>query len=122
MYHFLSFHLHHSVFQKHFPSEICDLVYGLPASSCSLWFLFQVHGLDAETWKKVDVVYIDIADRTQVEPKVKSLRSMWRLLLYSALDLLSPVSPPPFLFSSNLVFLSLSRTTSQRRIPAGSSQ
>lgn len=32
--------------------------------------LFQVHGLDAETWKKVDVVYIDIADRTQVEPKV----------------------------------------------------
>lgn len=32
--------------------------------------LLQVHGLDAETWKKVDVVYIDIADRTQVEPKV----------------------------------------------------
>lgn len=32
--------------------------------------LFQVHGLDAETWKKVDVVYIDIADRSQVEPKV----------------------------------------------------
>lgn len=31
---------------------------------------FQVHGLDAETWKKVDVVYIDIADRSQVEPKV----------------------------------------------------
>lgn len=30
----------------------------------------QVHGLDAETWKKVDVVYIDIADRSQVEPKV----------------------------------------------------
>ncbi|KAM7398052.1 hypothetical protein PAMA_006088 [Pampus argenteus] len=29
----------------------------------------QVHGLDAETWKKVDVVYIDIADRSQVEPK-----------------------------------------------------
>lgn len=33
--------------------------------------LFQVHGLDPETWKKVDVVYLDIADRTQVEPKVK---------------------------------------------------
>lgn len=32
--------------------------------------LFQVHGLDAETWKKVDVVYIDIADRSQVELKV----------------------------------------------------
>ncbi|MED6267759.1 hypothetical protein CHARACLAT_015366 [Characodon lateralis] len=29
----------------------------------------NVHGLDAETWKKVDVVYIDIADRSQVEPK-----------------------------------------------------
>lgn len=40
--------------------------------------LFQVHGLDPETWKKVDVVYIDIADRTQVEPKVnmRSLRSV----------------------------------------------
>uniref|UniRef100_A0A668SNN4 Phosphatidylinositol transfer protein alpha isoform n=1 Tax=Oreochromis aureus TaxID=47969 RepID=A0A668SNN4_OREAU len=31
--------------------------------------LENVHGLDAETWKKVDVVYIDIADRSQVEPK-----------------------------------------------------
>lgn len=41
--------------------------------------LFQVHGLDPETWKKVDVVYIDIADRTQVEPKVnmRSLRSVF---------------------------------------------
>ncbi|KAK7926164.1 hypothetical protein WMY93_008474 [Mugilogobius chulae] len=29
----------------------------------------NVHGLDPETWKKVDVVYIDIADRSQVEPK-----------------------------------------------------
>lgn len=29
-----------------------------------------MHGLDAEAWKKVDVVYIDIADRSQVEPKV----------------------------------------------------
>ncbi|KAJ0061632.1 hypothetical protein NL108_005681, partial [Boleophthalmus pectinirostris] len=32
--------------------------------------LENVHGLDPETWKKVDVVYIDIADRSQVEPKV----------------------------------------------------
>lgn len=40
-------------------SEVCSVL------------LFQVHGLDAETWKKVDVVYIDIADRSQVEPKVK---------------------------------------------------
>uniref|UniRef100_A0A3Q4BV85 Phosphatidylinositol transfer protein alpha isoform n=1 Tax=Mola mola TaxID=94237 RepID=A0A3Q4BV85_MOLML len=31
--------------------------------------LENVHGLDAETWKKVDVVYIDIADRSQVEMK-----------------------------------------------------
>ncbi|ROL54410.1 Phosphatidylinositol transfer protein alpha isoform [Anabarilius grahami] len=29
----------------------------------------NVHGLDPDTWKKVDVVYIDIADRSQVEPK-----------------------------------------------------
>ncbi|KAI3373675.1 hypothetical protein L3Q82_022269 [Scortum barcoo] len=35
----------------------------------SILSLSQVHGLDAETWKKVDVVYIDIADRSQVEPK-----------------------------------------------------
>ncbi|KTG36957.1 hypothetical protein cypCar_00016433 [Cyprinus carpio] len=28
-----------------------------------------VHGLDPDTWKKVDVLYIDIADRSQVEPK-----------------------------------------------------
>uniref|UniRef100_A0A3Q3EF01 Phosphatidylinositol transfer protein alpha isoform n=1 Tax=Labrus bergylta TaxID=56723 RepID=A0A3Q3EF01_9LABR len=31
--------------------------------------LENVHGLDAETWKKVDVVYIDIADRSQVDSK-----------------------------------------------------
>lgn len=31
----------------------------------------QVHGLDPDTWKKVDVVYIDIADRSQVEQKVR---------------------------------------------------
>lgn len=41
---------------------------------CTL-VLFQVHGLDAETWKKVDVVYIDIADRSQVEPKVNECHS-----------------------------------------------
>uniref|UniRef100_A0AAY4A5U7 Phosphatidylinositol transfer protein alpha isoform n=1 Tax=Denticeps clupeoides TaxID=299321 RepID=A0AAY4A5U7_9TELE len=29
----------------------------------------NVHGLDPDTWKKVEVVYIDIADRNQVEPK-----------------------------------------------------
>lgn len=39
---------------------------------CSV-VLFQVHALDAETWKKVDVVYIDIADRSQVELKVSVL-------------------------------------------------
>uniref|UniRef100_A0A3B3ZX94 Phosphatidylinositol transfer protein alpha isoform n=1 Tax=Periophthalmus magnuspinnatus TaxID=409849 RepID=A0A3B3ZX94_9GOBI len=37
--------------------------------------LENVHGLDPETWKKVDVVYIDIADRSQVEPKVDRKRS-----------------------------------------------
>ncbi|XP_035481947.1 phosphatidylinositol transfer protein alpha isoform isoform X2 [Scophthalmus maximus] len=34
-----------------------------------LGHLENVHGLDAETWKKVDVVYIDIADRSQVDSK-----------------------------------------------------
>lgn len=54
--------------------------------------LSQVHGLDAETWKKVDVVYIDIADRTQVDTKVKSLRSILRLLLYCYRYLMSCVT------------------------------
>ncbi|KAG7516765.1 phosphatidylinositol transfer alpha isoform [Solea senegalensis] len=31
--------------------------------------LENVHRLDAETWKKVEVVYIDIADRSQVDQK-----------------------------------------------------
>lgn len=30
----------------------------------------QVHNLDPNTWKSVEVVHIDIADRTQVEPGV----------------------------------------------------
>lgn len=30
----------------------------------------QIHQLDAETWKTVDVVLIDIADKTQVEAAV----------------------------------------------------
>ncbi|XP_064816725.1 phosphatidylinositol transfer protein alpha isoform-like, partial [Oncorhynchus masou masou] len=34
----------------------------------------NVHGLDADTWKKVDVVHIDIADRSQVDSKVNSQR------------------------------------------------
>uniref|UniRef100_A0A3B3QFI2 Phosphatidylinositol transfer protein alpha isoform n=1 Tax=Paramormyrops kingsleyae TaxID=1676925 RepID=A0A3B3QFI2_9TELE len=29
----------------------------------------NVHGLDADTWKKVDVVHLDIADRNQVDAK-----------------------------------------------------
>ncbi|XP_036419645.1 phosphatidylinositol transfer protein, alpha a [Colossoma macropomum] len=29
----------------------------------------NVHKLDPETWKKVEVVYIDIADKSQVDPK-----------------------------------------------------
>lgn len=40
-------------------------------SVCFAWPV-QVHGLDPDTWKKVDVVYIDIGDRTQVEPKVRT--------------------------------------------------
>ena len=30
----------------------------------------QVHGLDPDDWKKAEVIHIDIADRTQVGPKV----------------------------------------------------
>jgi len=34
---------------------------------------YQVHDLDPTTWKTVEVVHIDIADRSQVEPAVSSL-------------------------------------------------
>lgn len=37
----------------------------------------QVHKLDAETWKKTDVVYIDIGDRSQVEDKVSTLECLY---------------------------------------------
>lgn len=39
-------------------------------ASKPLLFLLQVHNLDPNTWKSVEVVHIDIADRTQVEPGV----------------------------------------------------
>lgn len=45
--------------------------------------------MDPETWKKVDVVYIDIADRTQVEPKVNvTLRPMYKQQLVILIHLL----------------------------------
>lgn len=72
-------------------------------SDCAL---LQVHGLDAETWKKVDVVYIDIADRSQVEHKVTE----WRVCGFS--------SPHVSLLHA----ASLHRTTSWRRIPASTSR
>lgn len=40
----------------------------------------QVHNLDPETWKKVDVVYIDIADKSQVNAKV----SKWNFAAFAA--------------------------------------
>lgn len=33
----------------------------------------QVHGLDPETWKNAEVVYIDIADKRQIDSKVCDL-------------------------------------------------
>lgn len=42
---------------------------------CLTALCFQVHSLDAEIWKKVDVVYIDIADRSQVDHTVKRRRA-----------------------------------------------
>lgn len=38
--------------------------------SCHFYFL-KVHKLDPEQWKKVEVVHIDIADRSQVDAKVR---------------------------------------------------
>jgi len=38
----------------------------------TLFFVFlKVHKLDPEQWKKVEVVHIDIADRSQVDTKVR---------------------------------------------------
>lgn len=54
--------------------------------------LLQVHGLDAETWKKVDVVYIDIADRSQVEPKVM-IEQILRIMIHAPPT--NPLSPDP---------------------------
>lgn len=36
----------------------------------------QVHKLEPETWKHVEAIYIDIADRSQVLSKVGSLRDL----------------------------------------------
>ncbi|XP_010113953.1 PREDICTED: phosphatidylinositol transfer protein beta isoform-like, partial [Chlamydotis macqueenii] len=38
--------------------------------------LENVHNLDPNTWKSVEVVHIDIADRTQVEPGDKDLSNL----------------------------------------------
>lgn len=36
----------------------------------------QVHKLEPETWKHVEAIYIDIADRSQVLSKVGSIRDL----------------------------------------------
>lgn len=123
MYHFQN--LHHMCFGKHFYPEPCFCCLGLPAETCACIHLcsvvlFQVHGLDAETWKKVDVVYIDIADRSQVEPKVNMLSLMSLLKALQQLDILLLVSS--YQYCPFWSFLYISRTTNQRRILAGSSQ
>lgn len=33
-----------------------------------------MHGLDPDTWKDVEVVYIDIADKRQIDSKVCDLK------------------------------------------------
>lgn len=37
----------------------------------------QVHKIDAEAWKKTEVVYIDIGDRSQVDDKVSTLQCLY---------------------------------------------
>lgn len=51
--------------------------------SSSFALLSQVHKLDSATWKKVTVVPIDIADRSQVSAAV-SRSSFCQLLCHSA--------------------------------------
>lgn len=58
----------------HYLMCLCPLLYN------------QVHALDPETWKTVEVVHIDIADKSQVEPAVSSqIFNNNRLLLVSLL-------------------------------------
>ena len=61
-----------------FGSElVCDSV---PSSSdiiskcsCRYFCIVKVHGLDADMWKDVEVIHIDIADKSQVETKVRAV-------------------------------------------------
>lgn len=49
-----------------------------------------MHNLDPNTWKSVEIVHIDIADRTQVEPGVSthSAAGMWMQLAVGSIDAL----------------------------------
>lgn len=42
----------------------------------------QVHKLDAEAWKKTEVVYIDIGDRSQVDDKVSTLECLHFIFIF----------------------------------------
>lgn len=48
------------------------------------FFFLQVHNLDPNTWKSVEVVHIDIADRTQVEPGVSKCSAIGRWVQHAA--------------------------------------
>ncbi|OBS75129.1 hypothetical protein A6R68_14329, partial [Neotoma lepida] len=56
--------------------------------------IVTVHGLDPNTWKTVEIVHIDIADRSQVEPADKSrqcLRVAKAAVCFATLQALSVV-------------------------------
>lgn len=59
-------------------SLTCSLSGNQPNMKIDIYFFFfpclQVHGLDPDTWKDVEVVYIDIADKRQIDSKVCDLK------------------------------------------------
>lgn len=58
-------------------SLTCSLSGNQPNMKIYIYIFFpclQVHGLDPDTWKDVEVVYIDIADKRQIDSKVCDLK------------------------------------------------
>lgn len=59
-------------------ASLCNSQHG--NNSFFVFFFLQVHNLDPNTWKSVEVVHIDIADRTQVEPGVSKCSAVHQLI------------------------------------------
>lgn len=66
-HYYAAFHFKSDLFPVRQPTKYEDIyIYFFPC--------LQVHGLDPDTWKDVEVVYIDIADKRQIDSKVCDLK------------------------------------------------